>query len=257
MPRPIRFWKLSGAGNDFVLLKGKRAPAEARRLAKRLCDRREGVGADGILLAARGRVDYLNADGSHAFCGNGARAAACWMRRHGWCGARARFTFSGIPAQAVVARGGARLHMPDVAEPRWNVAVLAAGRRLSVDVLDTGVPHAVARVSGLGRYPVLEVGRALRRHEAFKPKGVNADFAARSGRGLALRTYERGVEDETLACGTGAVAAALTSGLPSPVKVSARGGTLTVSFARRKDGGFSDVWLEGPVALTFTGEVTP
>jgi diaminopimelate epimerase len=254
MPRPIRFWKLSGAGNDFVLLEGKRAPAEARRLAKALCDRREGVGADGILIATRGRVEYFNADGSHAFCGNGARSVAWWMHRHGWCSAKAAFTFSGVQAEALVSHRGATLHMPDVDKPGKK----SVPGRLSVDTLDTGVPHAVVKVSGaaLKDYPVVSAGRALRHHRAFKPHGANIDFVARAGRKLVLRTYERGVEDETMACGTGAVAAALTSGLPSPVTVDVRGGTLKVSFKRRKDGGFSDVWLEGPVALTFTGEVT-
>lgn len=257
MPRPTRFWKLSGAGNDFVLLEGRLASPKARSLARRLCDRRAGVGADGLLVASRGHADYFNADGSRAFCGNGARCAAWWLERRGLGGTA--FTLSGIPVSAVVRGTSARIRMPDVTPGRL-LTVSAEGRRWHTAFLDTGVPHAVVRVAAaaLARFPVVAVGRALRRHSAFGPKGANVDFVAAKGRGLAVRTYERGVEDETLACGTGAVAAALAaSGRRSgPVPVAALGGNLTVSFKARKDGGFTDVWLEGPVRQVFSGEVT-
>lgn len=257
MPRPIRFWKLSGAGNDFILVEGPLAAPRARALARRLCGRREGVGADGLLVAERGRVRYLNADGSDAFCGNGARCAAWWLSRRGWGGAS--FSLSGVPVKAAVASASGRVRMPD-ATPVRRLKVRAAGRAWDVRFLDTGVPHAVVAVTAaaLGSFPVAGVGRALRRHKAFGRAGTNVDFVARAGRGLALRTYERGVEDETLACGTGAVAAALASsgGRPDRTRVRALGGTLTVTFSPRKDGGFTDVWLEGPVRQTFTGEVT-
>ncbi|TBR22507.1 diaminopimelate epimerase [bacterium] len=257
MPRPTRFWKLSGAGNDFVLVEGPLAGPKAKALARRLCDRREGVGADGLLVAARSRVLYLNADGSEAFCGNGARCAAWWLRRHGWGGER--FELSGVPVRAAVAGASARVNMPDATPPR-RLKVLAEGRTYDALFLDTGVPHAVVRVpaAALGRFPVVTVGRALRRHRAFGRAGANVDFVAAAGKGLRLRTYERGVEDETSACGTGAVAAAVAAGgrRSGRVRVEALGGTLTVSFAPRKDGGFTDVWLEGPVRQVFTGEVT-
>lgn len=253
MPRPTRFWKLSGAGNDFILLEGP--VRRARALALRLCARRTGVGADGLLVARRGEVLYLNSDGSRAFCGNGARCAAWWLERHGRGGSS--FTLSGTPVRAVVGRSSARIRMPDCSAPR-RLRVEAAGRRWSVDYLDTGVPHAVVRLSpaALARLDVAACGRALRRHPAFGRAGANVDFAAGSGRRWSLRTFERGVEAETLACGTGAVAAALTLAPGSPARLEARGGRLTVSFTRRKDGGFTDVWLEGPVEETFAGEVT-
>ena len=251
MPRPIRFTKLSGAGNDFVLIEG----AATAALARRLCDRRAGVGADG-LLAVRGlSVEYRNADGTRAFCGNGARSAAWWLAK----GRRAavEFRLSGVPCRAETSPGGARLRMPDVRPPR-RLSVRALGRTLELDSLDTGVPHAVVRTAPaeLAGYPVLVMGRLLRRHRAFGRAGTNADFFSVANGILHIRTYERGVEDETLACGTGAVAAALCSGLRSPVRVRARGGDLSVSFARGKDGGFTDVWLTGPVERVFTGEVS-
>lgn len=255
MPRPIRFAKLSGAGNDFVLLEGPMTAARARALARRLCDRRDGVGADGLLVAERGRVSYLNADGSDAFCGNGARCAAWWLKRRGWGGTS--FALSGTSVRAAVAAASGRVRMPD-AGPVQRLKVRAEGRSWDVRFLDTGVPHAVVAVkaSSLDAFPVVRVGRALRRHRAFGRAGTNVDFAAHVRGGLALRTYERGVEDETLACGTGAVAAALALGRSRRVRVRALGGALQVTFSPRKDGGFSDVWLEGPVKQTFTGEVT-
>jgi len=253
--RRLRFTKLSGAGNDFVLVEGPLTPAQAKALAKRLCDRREGVGADGLLVAERGRVRYLNADGSVAFCGNGARCAAWWLKRRGWGGTA--FSLSGTPVRAAVAAASGRVKMPDASAAR-RLAVRAEGRSWDVLFLDTGVPHAVVRVTALAleAFPVLQVGRALRRHRAFGRAGTNVDFVAGAGRSLRVRTYERGVEDETLACGTGAVAAALAVGGSGRVRVKALGGVLTVWAAARKDGGFSDVWLEGPVKETFTGEVT-
>lgn len=257
MPRPTRFWKLSGAGNDFVLVEGPLAAARARALARRLCDRREGVGADGLLVAERGRVRYLNADGSDAFCGNGARCAAWWLSRRGWGGSS--FSLSGVAVKAAVAAGSGRVRMPD-ATPVRRLKVRAEGRSWDVRFLDTGVPHAVVVVAAkdLAAFPVARVGHALRRHRAFGPAGTNVDFVAAVPGGLRLRTYERGVEDETLACGTGAVAAALAArgGRAGRTRVRALGGTLTVAFSPRKDGGFADVWLEGPVRQTFTGEVT-
>ncbi|MBI5598089.1 MAG: diaminopimelate epimerase [Elusimicrobia bacterium] len=251
MPRPTRFAKLSGAGNDFVLVPGPGSAA----LARRLCDRRGGVGADGLLAVRGRRVEYRNADGTLAFCGNGARCAAWWL--NGGRRGSVRFSLSGVPCSADTFPGGARLRMPDASAPR-TLAVRALGRDLRLAAVDTGVPHAVVRTaaSRLPGYPVLVMGRLLRRHRAFGRPGTNVNFVSRSGSGLRIRTYERGVEDETLACGTGAVAAALCSGLPSPVAVRARGGLLSVSFTRRKDGGFTDVWLTGPVRLVFTGEVS-
>ncbi|MBI3299970.1 MAG: diaminopimelate epimerase [Elusimicrobia bacterium] len=256
MTRRLEFSKLSGAGNDFIFVPGPVPAARARALARRLTARREGVGADGLLIAARDRVEHYNADGSRTFCGNGARCAAWELARRGWAGREHSFTLSGVRVRAVVGRGAARLSMPDVAPPR-TLSFSAAGRRMRAVFLDTGVPHAVVEVTpaALAALDIAVLGPAVRRHPVFGRPGANADFVAPARGGLRLRTWERGVEDETLACGTGAVAAALALG-KSPCRVSVRGGLLTVSFAARPDGGFTDVRLEGPVRLTFTGEVT-
>lgn len=258
----LPFWKLTGAGNDFVLLdrlpKGRSGPA----LARKLCDRRFGVGADGLLLVTRRgrrvRLDYWNADGSSAFCGNGSRCAALWSAARGWSKGRA-FTLDssrGPLEVRLTAPGRAAVAMPAPRGFRLGLRLKAAGRTWTVHAVDTGVPHAVVFVPDLERAPVKAAGRALRFHKAFGKAGANADFVAVRGGALELRTYERGVEDETLACGTGVVAAAaaslLTGRTRERVKVRVRGGeTLSVSLLH---GG---TWLEGPGRIVFKGEVTP
>ncbi|MBI5201521.1 MAG: diaminopimelate epimerase [Elusimicrobia bacterium] len=249
----MKFWKLSGAGNDFVLFDGGAAPSRAR--VAELCDRRSGVGADGVLRVRRGSVDYWNADGSRAFCGNGTRCAAWWLRlRGGPANTRLR-TEAGLVDASVVGRERVAVSMPAPKGLRLGLELAAAGRAWLVHHAVVGVPHALVEVDGLSKFPVVEVGRALRRHAAFGKAGANANFVERLGNGsYALRTYERGVEDETLACGSGATATAYI--LESigrdrlPIRLRVRGGDVLV--ASRRDG---RIWLEGPARVTFTGEV--
>lgn len=249
----LRFWKLTGAGNDFVLLAGLPRGKSGPALARRLCDRRFGVGADGLLiLSKRGgkvRLGYWNADGSAAFCGNGSRCAALWAAEHGWVKG-SRFTLDSNRGRLEVrltGKGRAEVKMPS---PYGLVLNKTAGAHF----VNTGVPHAVAFVPDLDKTKVAESGRKLRFHKAFGKQGANIDFVQVKASVVHLRTYERGVEDETLACGTGVVAAAFVAralGLAgSPVKVKVRSGAvLTVSF---RDG----VRLEGPGEVVYTGEVS-
>ncbi len=262
MPRRLLFSKLSGAGNDFVLVEG--APSRPAELARRLCDRRGAIGADGLLVLKRGRLPalrYFNADGSEAFCGNGTRCAAWWLKERGDAGAEefSIVTAAGTLSARVTGRQKAAIAMPGPKGLRLGLDLSVAGRRLTAHFVDTGVPHAVVFVEGLQDYPVDEVGAALRRHEAFGAAGANADFVSAENGGLSLRTFERGVEAETLACGTGALAAAAAAAVlglaESPVSVKARGGELRASFSRAGSS-FSDVWLEGPARVVFTGEIT-
>jgi diaminopimelate epimerase len=262
LSRFLRFWKMTAAGNDFVLVDS--AVSRPQALARRLCDRREGVGADGLLVARRVAAGvalrYFNADGSSAFCGNGTRCAAWWAFVRGWAGRRMRLlTSAGAITARVEGRELATLAMPEPKGLRLGLALRVLGRRFTAHVVDTGVPHAVIPVADLTDFPVFESGRAIRRHRAFGRAGVNVDFVCRTGPALRLRTYERGVEDETWACGTGAVAAALVcwklGWMRPPVKVRVRGGqTLTVSF--RIEGGLArDARLSGPAKIVFSGEV--
>jgi diaminopimelate epimerase len=256
----VPFWKLTGAGNDFVLLAGLPRGRSAAALARRLCDRRFGVGADGLLIVTRRgrrvRLDYRNADGSSAFCGNGSRCAALWSAARGWSRGRS-FTLEssrGPLEVRLTAPGRAAVAMPFPRDFRLGLRLKAAGRTWTVHHANTGVPHAVVFVPDLERVPVKAAGRALRFHKAFGKAGANADFVAVRGGALELRTYERGVEDETLACGTGVVAAAAVSLLlgrtRERVKVKVRGGeTLGVSMLHGR------TWLEGPGRIVFQGEV--
>lgn len=255
----VPFWKLSGAGNDFVLLaglpKGKSGPA----LAKTLCDRRTGVGADGLLVMSRGRkfrLDYWNADGSAAFCGNGARCAALWAEQRGWTSGRSFSldTSRGPLTARVTAKGRAEISMPVPRHLRLGRNLAAAGRLLHVHTVDTGVPHAVVFVPDVEKADVARIGRALRFHKAFGRAGSNVNFVQFHGDTLLVRSYERGVEAETLACGTGVVASAFVARVlgfgGAPVTVTTRGGdVLTVSF----DDGPK---LEGPGVVVFSGEVS-
>ena len=257
----IPFFKMSGAGNDFVLLSGLPRGRSGAALARRLCDRRRGIGADGMLvLSRRGvhtRLDYWNADGSAAFCGNGSRCGALWAHAQGWTKGK-RFTLdtSGGPLDVrLTARGRAEVVMPKPEGLRLRLPLAAFKRAFSVHFVDTGVPHAVVFVPDIEKIDVKTLGRAFRFHKAFGKAGANVDFVTIRDGVLLLRTYERGVEDETLACGTGVIAAAAVARAlgkaGNRVKVRARGGdVLHVSFS----GGRTR--LEGPGEIIFKGEVT-
>ncbi len=258
----LRFWKLTAAGNDFVLVDSVVPSPQA--LARRLCDRHAGVGADGLLVVRRApgaiHVRYFNADGTAAFCGNGTRCAAWWAFSQGWAGRRMRLLTSAGAVEAQVSGGGqVTLSMPEPKGLRMGLTVRVRGRLFTAHVVDTGVPHVVVPVPELTDFPVLEFGRAIRRRRAFGRAGANVDFVCRTGPVMRLRTYERGVEDETWACGTGAVAAAVVGWklgwTHPPIKVRVRGGqTLTVSF-QTEGGSARKVRLSGPAKIVFSGEV--
>ncbi len=251
---------MSGAGNDFVLLSGLPKGKSPAALAKTLCDRHNGVGADGLLVVTRRRgklrLDYRNADGSSAFCGNGSRCAVLWASARGWLKGK-DFTLEtnrGPLAARLTGKGRAEVSMPAPRNLRLGLNVEAAGHSLQAHFVDTGVPHAVVFVPDIRTIDVKVLGRELRFHKIFGRAGANVDFVEIAGDELRLRTYERGVEDETLACGTGIVAAAFVArvlGLGgSPVRVTVRGGDmLAVSF---DDG----PRLEGPGTTVFSGEVS-
>ena len=264
----LRFTKMNGAGNDFVLLdnRGGDIRLEPKQIS-RICDRHRGVGADGILLlekAANGadfRMRYYNADGGEAeMCGNGARCFARFVDRV--AGAREKITFE-TPAGVI----GARLHgdlvtltMSDPVDMRLNMPLQIDGEDAVVHYINTGVPHVVVPVSRVDVVHVVTQGAAIRRHEKFSPAGANANFMEKRGANkIAIRTYERGVENETLACGTGVVASALifaaTENVDGPIGVLVRGGNeLTVGFTKHGDH-FHEVTLTGPADFVFEGTI--
>lgn len=267
----LSFTKMNGAGNDFVMLDNRDgALALTGTQIARLCDRHRGVGADGLLLVepaengATFRMRYYNADGGEAeMCGNGARCFARYARRVSG-NADPAITFE-TPAGVISAR-----FLGDEVEIGMSTPHgYAPATRLPTDLgeveaafLNTGVPHAVIFVDELEAVDVRGLGAAVRHHPHFAPRGTNVNFVqVEAADRIAVRTYERGVEDETLACGTGVVACALLhhlrSGAASPIAVRVRGGdTLGVSFIRGDSAGeFRDVTLRGPADFVFDGAV--
>lgn len=252
----IPFYKYQAAGNDFVLV-DNRTGCFHFSIADiaRICDRRFGAGADGLIListdpAVDFRIDYFNPDGTASLCGNGCRSAVALAARLGIAGQHSLFNaYDGLHEAELTSDGLIRIRMSDVAQLEKIYDGFS---------LDTGSPHFVRWVSDIDAYPVLEEGRKLRYDPVF-PKGTNANFIERiDDHTLALRTYERGVEEETLACGTGATACALVaseSGYSSPIILKVRGGTLRVEFKRLPNGGFTDIYLTGPAQLVYTGEL--
>ena len=268
--RAVRFWKLEGAGNDFLGLDGRAGGFKLKRQQiADLCDRRRGVGADGVLVVekpkVRGadfRMRYYNSDGGEAeMCGNGARCFALLARAVS--GRKGNVLRVQTQAGLLTLRTCGREVQVSMTEPtklRLGRKLVVAGRKLAVDFLNTGVPHAVLFVRSVRSIDVAKQGRAIRYHSAFAPSGTNVNFVE-IGRGnrIHVRTYERGVEGETLACGTGVVASSILSnlrrGLRSPILVTTRGGDhLRVGFSM-VNGQARKVTLQGPARIVYTGVI--
>ncbi len=268
----LQFYKMTGAGNDFVAINNLEGvlpsdPEERADLIRRLCHRRFGVGADGTLFiepsaTAHFRMRYYNSDGGEAeTCGNGARCIARFAHLLGIAPERMRFDTQAGPYEAIIKPDTVTISMSDAQDLRMDVPIEIPGLfRGTVDFVNTGVPHALVRVPDVEKAPVVELGRALRFHEAFAPQGTNVNFVSTTStpNHLMIRTYERGVEDETLACGTGSVASAILTasrGLTtSPVRLTTRSGTdLIVSF-EPTDNGARQVRLEGEARVVFIGQ---
>jgi diaminopimelate epimerase len=267
----LEFVKMTGAGNDFIVADNRGATISlTREQVTRLCHRQFGIGADGLMLlvpCTSGKADWAwqfwNSDGSDAeMCGNGARCFARFIQRAvGWTKPTVSFeTAAGvIRAEFHGERVTVSLTAPHSLRLRERVPTSAG--ELEVSSLNTGVPHAVVFVPDADQAMVLALGAELRQHEHFKPRGTNVNFAQVKGPNhIRVRTYERGVEGETLACGTGVTAAALISarlkGFKSPVKVQVQGGDLLEVGFREDNGEFGDVALTGPADFAFTGAAT-
>lgn len=265
MKGAFEFYKMSGGGNDFILIDNRQGNIDAdalRPLIARICRRRFAVGADGLIIIepsanAHFRWRFFNADGSEArMCGNGGRCAARLAHLLGIAPAELSFeTGAGIVAAKVEGRM-VRLTLPPPADIRLGVTVEVAGTEFSIDFIDTGVPHAVIVVPELSQIDVVGLGRRIRHHEAFQPAGTNVDFIRVEEGVVHIRTYERGVEDETMACGTGAVAAAIIAGIRGlttpPTRVMPKSGEpLTISY--KMQGKVTQVTLAGEVRLIYRG----
>jgi diaminopimelate epimerase len=264
----LRFTKMNGAGNDFILFDNRAGDIDlARSKIAQLCDRHRGVGADGILLLEKPtnradfRMRYFNADGGEAeMCGNGARCFARFANKVG--GRKAKISFE-TPAGVISAelKGDlVTLRMTEPTDLRFNVDLSTPAEDQTIHFINSGVPHVVIPVSKIDDAYVRRDGAAIRYHKMFSPNGTNVNFIEKRGPNkIAVRTYERGVEDETLACGTGIVASALifaaSEKSSSPITVLARGGDeLQVGF-EQVEAGFRNVTLTGPAEFVFEGTI--
>jgi len=259
---------MSATGNDFIVINDVSVQhhLDWSAFAAQVCPRKVAVGADGVLILQHDdEADFLfrifNADGSEAqMCGNGARCAAVFAFDNGLAGSSMRFTTLAGIISAKIDPDGVSIQMTDPSALEHDIFLSLHGREERVHSINTGVPHALVYTDNLSRVPVDTLGRVIRTHERFAPEGTNVDFVQVLGpHRLKVRTYERGVEAETLACGTGAVASAIMSthlGLVSGPKahVEMPGGELSIAFSSRRDA-FRDVWLTGGVKAVYTGEV--
>ncbi len=265
--KKIPFYKIQGSGNDFILIDNRRGILKAwnlKDLAVAVCHRHYSVGADGlIVIVPSKKADFkwrfFNADGSEAeMCGNGARCAARFANLKKIAKKNMAFETLAGTIRAEVKKDTVRVQLTGAAGLRMNIAVpLDSGLRMG-HFINTGVPHLVYLSKDLDHEDVDRIGRTTRYHELFKPAGTNVNFIQIQGRHrIRIRTYERGVESETLACGTGSVAAALITGalgaVASPVEVVTRGNDkLVVSFERTPEG-FSGIHLEGAAQIICEG----
>ncbi|RKY62777.1 MAG: diaminopimelate epimerase [Candidatus Latescibacterota bacterium] len=266
----ITFSKMNGAGNDFVVLDNREGKVkDYSEFVRKVCRRRLGVGADGALFVEHStrpdvdfRMRYFNADGSEAeMCGNGGRCIARFAYLKGIAGPSMSFeTMAGV-YRAEVKDDRVMLEMLPPKHILLQFELDLGDREIVANFADTGVPHVVAFGGDVDRVPVKELGRLIREHERFAPAGTNANFAQVLDRHtIKLRTYERGVEDETLACGTGVVAAAVLGALlgrvDPPVSVLTRSGVVLTVHFRREGKAIQDVLLEGDAVLVFEGELS-
>jgi diaminopimelate epimerase len=264
----LRFTKMNGAGNDFILFDNRTGDIDLdRNQIAQLCDRHRGIGADGILLLEKPtnradfRMRYFNADGGEAeMCGNGARCFARFANKVG--GQKREISFE-TPAGVISAelKGDlVTLRMTEPTDLRLNIDLPVADENRVVHFINSGVPHVVILVAKIDDADVRGDGAAIRNHKMFSPNGANVNFIEKRGANkIAIRTYERGVEDETLACGTGIVASALifaaTEESSSPITVLARGGDeLQVGF-EEIGASLHNVTLTGPAEFIFEGTI--
>jgi len=264
----MNFFKMSGSGNDFIVVDNRDGELASIKnmpaFVQAVCRRKVSVGADGVILVesserADFRWRFFNADGSEVeMCGNGGRCVARFAFLQGIAGERMSFeTVAGI-IDAEVRGDVVKLRLTEPSALQAGRPVPVQGETLTVDSLNTGVPHVVTFVDDLDRFDVCRYGRELRYAEAFAPAGTNANFVTVTGpHSLSVRTYERGVEDETLACGTGSVASALAAAargaVVSPVEVTVRSGEILTIHFEKIDGAFRNVYLEGRVRVVYEG----
>ncbi|MGA2090073.1 MAG: diaminopimelate epimerase [Endomicrobiales bacterium] len=269
----IEFYKISAAGNDFIVVDNRKKilPRAVAPLAQKWCERKFSIGADGLIVlesstSSQFRMRFFNADGSSAsMCGNGGRSIARFAHVIGVAPKKMTFETEAGLVNADIIGKTIRLGLYEPKDTRLDFTLKVEKREFDVSYINTGVPHTVIFVNDIEKLDVVNIGQMVRYHRAFAPAGTNVDFVQKKDEHtISVRTYERGVEGETLACGTGVTASAIIAGLRGmvkpPVQCITRGGfTLKVSYAINEGGDFlspvSNVNLEGPAEVSFKGEI--
>ncbi|HSZ26361.1 MAG TPA: diaminopimelate epimerase [Cytophagaceae bacterium] len=252
----LKFYKYQGTGNDFVMVDNRTKSFDISNtsLVAKLCHRRFGIGADGFILLENEsgydfKMVYFNSDGNESsMCGNGGRCIVQFAHDLGVIGDHTRFLAVDGVHDAYLEKGLVHLRMIDVTQIEHNKDHF---------YLNTGSPHYVKTVSNINDFQVFEEGRKIRYNDRFKEKGTNVNFTETKDDVLYVRTYERGVEDETYSCGTGVTASAIAasySGMLSPVRINTLGGELSISFKKQNEN-FYDIFLIGPATKVFEGVV--
>ena len=255
----MKFYKYQGAGNDFVMIDNRIKVLEINehQRIEKLCDRRFGIGGDGLILIENHdeydfEMIYFNADGYQtSMCGNGGRCAVAFAKFLGIIDTKTRFL-------AIDGEHEATIKQSDFVELKMS-NVLTVEVHENHFVLDTGSPHYVTFVNDLNDVNVYNDGRSVRYNDRFEEKGINVNFVENTAEGISVLTYERGVEDETLACGTGVTACAIAHWIKNksltniPIKV--KGGNLSVRFEPKNNTQFENIWLCGEATFVFEGEI--
>ncbi|MEO6883164.1 MAG: diaminopimelate epimerase [Bacteroidia bacterium] len=256
----IIFYKYQGTGNDFILIDNRELLFSRKNnlLVKKLCDRRFGIGADGLMLLQNKlnydfEMVYYNADGNESsMCGNGGRCISAFAKKLGLVKESVHFHAIDGAHESIILEDKIRLKMNDVLNIEENE---------NYCFLNTGSPHYVKFVKDVAHFDVYENGNKIRNSDAFKKEGTNVNFLEKQNEELFVRTYERGVEDETFSCGTGVTAAALVAAQKNIFSnanycdVKTLGGKLRVYFKKNKDNSFTDIWLEGAADFVYKGEI--
>lgn len=266
----IEFSKMCAGGNDFIVIDNRKKviPPDIAVFTRQVCRRKFSIGADGLLLLENSspgndfRMRIFNPDGSEpGMCGNGARCIARFAQRIGVTGERMNFETLAGRIEAEVHDDNVRLKMSDPTDIKLHLRLRLDADVYEVHYLNSGVPHVILFTESPDSLSVNELGRKIRYHREFAPEGANVDFVRVEGKSsLRLRTYERGVEEETLACGTGAVASAIAAFSlgkvsKSPVKVHTRGGEILKIYFEGSPPKVTNVYLEGKARFVYEGEI--
>ena len=266
----IEFLKASGSGNDFIIIDNRNKiiyEQNLKNLVANVCRRKMSVGADGLILVENSDLAdfkwrFFNSDGNTAeMCGNGARCVARFAHLNRIAGPEMSFETDAGIVSAQVTNYLVKVKMPDPVSFKVDYSINLKNSSLIINSVNTGVPHVVINTDSIDDIDVVNLGREIRFHEMFSPGGTNVNFICQQKNGVvAIRTYERGVEDETLACGTGSVAGAIVTAkksekIKSPVTMKTKSGMHLYVYYKEKSDSFYDVYLEGDARIIYTGEL--